>query len=646
MSAPTVAAAPTEAALGRRLLQGSEAIAEAMIAAGCRFFAGYPMTPFTEVLEEMAKKLPAVGGVCMNAESELEAVGMAWGAAATGTPAATGSTGQGLSLMQESLAEISLARLPLVVLNMARAQGDYWQTTRGGGHGDYRHVVLAPADVAEAVELVQRAFHLSATWRNPVVVLGDYYLAHTARAVDVTPLDLGPPPARDWALTGESGGSGRAKLVSFLGSVKQRDGVGYDLAVHYEACAAHTARMLREVPAEAETGGMEDAEVVVVAFGTPGAYVRAAVRSLRAEGVPVGFVRPVTLVPFPSDVIAAGSAAGQGGRRLREQHRADARRRAPGRAGRRPGRIHRGPESRLVGLRHRPRPRGVRGTPAHPRRTGAPPVSEHPRMEVVPTDAPPSVPARLVDDFTPALVDVGAHQLCPGCGEPIAVRSLVEAIDELALAQRTIAVFGIGCYTAFSNNLDVEVLQALHGRAPSVATGVKRARPDTVVVTVQGDGDMVSEGLAEVLHAAARGENITCVMLNNGVFGETGGHMTATTVLGQRTKTSLEGRDPVAHGRPILLADLISRLDGAAYVARCAVNSAGALARTHRALSRALDTQLAGVGFSFVEILTMCPTGWFVETTEAPRYLAENLGAVHRAGVLKDVRAKADAESQ
>jgi 2-oxoglutarate/2-oxoacid ferredoxin oxidoreductase subunit alpha len=291
----------------RRLLQGSEAIAEAMIAAGCRFFAGYPMTPFTEVLEEMAKKLPMVGGVCMNAESELEAVGMAWGAAATGTPAATGSTGQGLSLMQESLAEITMARLPLVVLNMARAQGDYWQATRGGGHGDYRHLVLAPVDVAEAVELVVRAFELAAVWRNPVVVLGDYYLAHTARAVDVPLADPAPRPPDDWALTGESGGSGHAKLVSFLGSEKQRDGVGYDLAVHYAACAEHTAAMLRVVPAEAESGFVDDADVVVVAFGTPGAYVRAAVRSLRSEGVRVGWVRPVTLVPFPADAISTAA---------------------------------------------------------------------------------------------------------------------------------------------------------------------------------------------------------------------------------------------------------------------------------------------------------------------------------------------------
>ena len=258
-------------------------------------------------------------------------------------------------------------------------------------------------------------------------------------------------------------------------------------------------------------------------------------------------------------------------------------------------------------------------------------------MRIVPTDTPPQRPARLVDDFTPALVDVGAHHLCPGCGEPVAVRAAVEALAEAGLAQRTIAVFGIGCYTAFSNNLDVEVLQALHGRAPSVATGVKRMRPELTVLTVQGDGDMVSEGLQEILHAAARGESITCLMLNNGVFGETGGHMTATTVLGQRTKTSLEGRDAARHGRPILLASLLAQLDGTAYVARGAVNSAGNLARTKRMLARALEVQQQGAGLSFVEILTMCPTGWFVETEEAPGYLEEHLGAVHRPGVLKDV---------
>ena len=294
--------------MSTRLLEGSEAIAEAMIAAGCRFFAGYPMTPFTEVLEHMARRLPEVGGVCMNAESELEAVGMAWGAAATGTPSATGSTGQGLSLMQESLAEITLARVPLVVLNMARAQGDYFQATRGGGHGDYRHIVLAPKDVPEAVELTQLAFHLAQTWRNPVLVFGDYYLAHTTGSVSVERREFGPLPLADWALDGSTGGSGGAKIVSPLGTHKRRDGSGYNLADHYRSCAAETARMAAEIEPLIEVEGVEDADVVAIAFGTPGKYLRAAVRAMRADGLRVGYVRPITLWPFPSDAVARACA--------------------------------------------------------------------------------------------------------------------------------------------------------------------------------------------------------------------------------------------------------------------------------------------------------------------------------------------------
>jgi 2-oxoglutarate/2-oxoacid ferredoxin oxidoreductase subunit beta len=256
-------------------------------------------------------------------------------------------------------------------------------------------------------------------------------------------------------------------------------------------------------------------------------------------------------------------------------------------------------------------------------------------LPLIATDEPPSVLAHLVDDFTPALIDVGEHHLCPGCGEPIAMRSILETIAELAVVQRAIAVFGIGCYTAFSNNLDIEVLQALHGRAPSLATGVKRMRPDTVVFTVQGDGDMVNEGLQEVIHAAARGERVTCFMLDNGVFGETGGHLTATTVLGQRTKNSLDGRDAATHGYPIRLSNLLAELDGVGYVGRGAVNTAGNVAKTKRMIHQAFDNQLNGRGFSFVEILTMCPTGGVIETGEAPDYLRDHLAPVHEIGVLK-----------
>lgn len=295
----------------RPLMEGSEAIAYAMVQSGCRFFAGYPMTPFTEVLEHMARLLPGVGGVCINAESELEAVGMAWGAAATGTRAATGSVGQGLSLMQESLSEICVARVPLVVINMARGQGDYFQATRGGGHGDYRHIVLAPSDIPEAVYLTQLAFHLSDLCRNPVFLFGDYYLAHVAQSIDVSRVEFGPLPEKDWALDGSSSGTGNAKIVSPLRGSKRTPSssdVGY--GQHLMKMGGRLRELETRIEPMAESGFTEDAELLVVAYGTPGRYIRYAVSQLRRQGLPVGFVRPITLWPFPKRAIesALGSS--------------------------------------------------------------------------------------------------------------------------------------------------------------------------------------------------------------------------------------------------------------------------------------------------------------------------------------------------
>ena len=281
----------------RRLMEGSEAMAEAAIASGCRFFAGYPMTPFTEILEHFAKKLPPVGGVCINAESELEAVGMAWGALATGARAATGSTGQGLSLMQESFAEITLAELPLVIFDMARGQGDYFQATRGGGHGDYRHIVLAPLDISEAVRLTQAAFELADRWRTPVLVMGDYLLAHTSEAVELPEARHGVP-SKDWAVDGSLGGSGRSRLVSSLGFAKHGQPGPGGIEAHQRAIAAKLRR-IADTEVQFESGWLDGAEHLVVAFGTAAKFVRYVVAQMRADGVPVGYFRPITLWPFP-----------------------------------------------------------------------------------------------------------------------------------------------------------------------------------------------------------------------------------------------------------------------------------------------------------------------------------------------------------
>ena len=230
----------------------------------------------------------------------------------------------------------------------------------------------------------------------------------------------------------------------------------------------------------------------------------------------------------------------------------------------------------------------------------------------------------------------GEHHLCPGCGHPVAWRLLLEAISELDLEKKAIGVVGHGCYTNIVSLADVDFLQCLHGRAPAVATGVKRVRPDAAVFTLQGDGDVASEGLAEVLHAAARGERITTIMLNNGVFGDTGGQMTAASVVGQRTKTSLDGRSEADHGYPVPVADLVASLAGAAYVARGSVNDAGSIARTKRYLKRAFEAAVGGRGFAFVEVLTMCPTGWFLPTAKGPDYLEETFEPVYPLGVLKE----------
>jgi 2-oxoglutarate ferredoxin oxidoreductase subunit beta len=253
----------------------------------------------------------------------------------------------------------------------------------------------------------------------------------------------------------------------------------------------------------------------------------------------------------------------------------------------------------------------------------------------IPTDAPPARPARKVASLEVPLKVAENHHLCPGCGHPVAERVFLEAVAEAGLAGRVIGTIGHGCYTGICRTADIDWIQTLHGRAPAVATGIKRVHPDVAVFTIQGDGDMGTEGLHEVLHAAARAERITCIMLNNGLFGDTGGQMTASTVLGQTTKTTLEGRDPAIHGYPIPLAELIAHLPGAVYVARGAVHTAGAIAQTKKFLRRAIAAQMDRLGFTFVEILTMCPTHWMVPTGETPTYVNETIESTFPVAELK-----------
>jgi 2-oxoglutarate ferredoxin oxidoreductase subunit alpha len=285
----------------RLLMEGSAAMAESAVRAGCRFYAGYPITPSTEILEYMSMRLPQVGGTCMNAESEIEAIGMVWGAAGCGVRSMIASTGQGISLMQESFAELANAQIPVVAVNMCRGQGDYFQSTRGGGHGDYRFIVLAPSSAQEAVDLAALAFQLSDKWRNPVMIMGDFLLSHTSEMVEFRPDPFEKLPPKSWAITGANGR--RGITLSPLGAAEKLS------TDHGATLAAATAKHagIKKDEVRVETGHLDDAEVVVVAFGFPARFVKYAVGMARERGLRAGFVRPISLWPFPSAAVAAAA---------------------------------------------------------------------------------------------------------------------------------------------------------------------------------------------------------------------------------------------------------------------------------------------------------------------------------------------------
>lgn len=283
------------------LLQGSVAITRAAIAADCRFFAGYPMSPFTPLLESMSRELADAGGVCVNAESEIEGANMALGASAAGFRAATGSCGQGIALMQETIAEAALNETPLVVFNMARNQQDYYQCTRGGGWGDYRTLTLAPKDVTEAVEHTQLLFHLADKYRAPVILYGDDLLSKTQVGVEVDTLDLPALPAKDWALDGTASGTGGSRQIWTFAMGKKND-PGPGPEGQWRRVAAKFAA-IEQVEARHEAIRLDDAETVVVAFGSAAKFVEYVVEELREQGHRIGLFRPITLWPFPGQAL-------------------------------------------------------------------------------------------------------------------------------------------------------------------------------------------------------------------------------------------------------------------------------------------------------------------------------------------------------
>jgi 2-oxoglutarate ferredoxin oxidoreductase subunit beta len=251
-------------------------------------------------------------------------------------------------------------------------------------------------------------------------------------------------------------------------------------------------------------------------------------------------------------------------------------------------------------------------------------------------------PARRLVYQRPALLtDVSSHY-CPGCGHGIVHRLVAEVLGELGLGPRTIAVAAVGCAVFAYDYLKLDFVEAPHGRAPAVATGIRRVRPDAFVLAYQGDGDLAAIGTAEIVHAAARGEAITDVFVNNGIYGMTGGQMAPTTLLGQHTTSTPLGRDARLAGYPVPMTEMLAVLPGVAYAARGSIADPAAIGRTKAMLRRACEVQLEGRGFAIVEILAACPVGWGMTPQESMRYLAEVVPQTYPLGVLVD-RGKAAA---
>ena len=296
--------------MSKILLHGTEAICEGAIRNGCRAFFGYPITPQNEVPEYMSVKMPEVGGVFVQAESEVAAINMVYGAAGAGTRAMTSSSSPGVSLKQEGISYIACARIPCVVVNVMRAgpglggiqpaQGDYFQATKGGGHGDYHLIVLAPSSVQEACDFTYRAFDLADQYRVPVMILADGMIGQLMEPVELPPMrDLSEIPEKDWATSGHYGKERRV-LNSLI--IKPEE-----LEPHVNALQETYNEIYRN-ERRALSYRTEDAEIVLTAYGTPARIVKSAVNELRRRAGAAGWIRPITLYPFPGDAFAACAA--------------------------------------------------------------------------------------------------------------------------------------------------------------------------------------------------------------------------------------------------------------------------------------------------------------------------------------------------
>jgi 2-oxoglutarate ferredoxin oxidoreductase subunit beta len=240
----------------------------------------------------------------------------------------------------------------------------------------------------------------------------------------------------------------------------------------------------------------------------------------------------------------------------------------------------------------------------------------------------------LIYTKSESFTDIGTHY-CPGCTHGIAHRLIAEVIDEMGIREDVVGIAPVGCAVFAYDYFNMDFAEAAHGRAPAMATGLKRVNPDKIIFTYQGDGDLASIGMAEIVHAAGRGENITVIFINNAIYGMTGGQMAPTTLPGQRTTSTPLGRDIEIHGFPLRMCEILSQLDGSTYVVRRSLHDVANIRKAKKAIRQAFEVQRQGLGFSMVELLSSCPTNWGMSAAEALTWVEEHMIEAYPLGDYK-----------
>lgn len=630
-------------------MTGNEACAEAAIRAGCRCYFAYPITPQSEIPEYFASnaQFRKNGGVFLQAGSEIAAINMVYGASAAGVRVMTSSSSPGISLKQEGISYIAGAELPAVIVNVVRggpglgniapSQEDYFQATRGGGHGNYRTPVLAPSTVQEFADLTMDAFELADKYRNPVMILADGLMGQMTE-----PVEFKEPKRKifkkDWALTGAKGRMPNLVIPFYLYE-NELEEKNRRLQDKYQKIKENEVRFETFTPSKKKL----PFDILLVGYGTVARILKSVSLEANKLGINAPLVRPITLWPFPysqvrslakhtGHVLVVEMSDGQMIEDVKLSIGEPADVEIKVHLYNRMGGVVPTPEEILEEVK-----RILDGRPKKERLGIKIETDKEVFGKFLGSPKIEKADSNLEPIYTrPKSLSQAPTTYCPGCNHSTTHKIIAEVIDELGIREETVAFWPVGCAVLGYRFFNLDGIVNAHGRAQAAATGYKRSRPDKIVLSYQGDGDLAAIGILETIFAANRGENFTVIFINNALYGMTGGQMAPTTLIGQKTTTCPYGRDAKNEGYPIRMCELLATLPAPYYIARVAMYNPKEIRKAKKAIKKAFQYQVENRGYTFVEVLSACPTGWKMKPLDALKWIEEKMVPVFPLGIFRD----------